>query len=293
VAAANRHGPVLHRVYVIDNASSDESACGLDDLPLTLVCMRNTTNRGFAAACNQAAADSTAAYLLFLNPDTVLASDSLSVPVAFMELSPNADVGIVGVQLVENQGIVSRSCARFLTPAMIIRRMIGLDRVLESRFPSHFMTEWDHRDTRAVDHVTGAFFLVRRDVFHSLGGFDERFFMYLEDLDFSLRAKRAGWRTFYLTSTTVYHRGGGTSEQIKSKRLYYALRSRVAYAYKHFNRLTATWVTLATLILEPVTRLVRAMVRGSIAEALHTIRAYALLWRALPAIPKKRDRVQL
>ena len=292
VAATDRRGTELQRVSVVDNASSDKSACALDDLALPLVCMRNTTNRGFAVACNQAAADSTATYLLFLNPDTVLAPDSLIAPVGFMEQSPNADVGIVGVQLVENQGVVSRSCARFLTPGMILRKMIGLERVLAPRFPSHVMKEWDHRATREVDHVTGAFFLVRRDAFRSLGGFDERFFVYLEDLDFSLRAKRAGWRTFYLTSTAVYHRGGGTSEQIKARRLYYALRSRVAYAYKHFNWSTATAVTLATLFIEPLTRLVRTMVRGSIAEAFDTARAYALLWRALPTITRTRERVQ-
>lgn len=289
VAVADRRGLELRRVSVVDNASSDKSACALDDLPLPLVCTRNTTNRGFAAACNQAAADSSATYLLFLNPDTVLAKDSLVVPVAFMEESRHAAVGIVGVQLVEKDGVISRTSARFLTPGMIMRKMLGLERVLGSRFPSHVMTEWDHRDTREVDHVMGAFYLVRREVFRTLGGFDERFFVYLEDLDFSLRAKRAGWLTYYLASTTAYHRGGGSSEQIKARRLYYSLRSRVLYAYKHFGWLTATAVTLATLVLEFVTRLVRALARGSIAEARDTARAYALLWRALPTITKTRD----
>jgi N-acetylglucosaminyl-diphospho-decaprenol L-rhamnosyltransferase len=289
VAAADRRGFELRRVSVVDNASSDQSACALGDLPLPLVCVRNTTNRGFAAACNQAAVDSPATYLLFLNPDTVVAADSLRTPVAFLERSDNATVGIAGVQLVEKDGVVSRSCARFLTPGMIIRKMLGLDRVLASRFPSQFMADWDHRDSREVDHVTGAFFLVRREVFRSLGGFDERFFVYLEDLDFSLRAKRAGWRTYYLTSSAAYHRGGGTSEQIKARRLYYALRSRVLYAYKHFNWFTATVVTLATLVLEFVTRLVRAIARGSLTEMLDTARAYALLWTALPSIIKTHD----
>ncbi|HYX80937.1 MAG TPA: glycosyltransferase family 2 protein, partial [Gemmatimonadales bacterium] len=220
---------------------------------------------------------STATYLLFLNPDTVLGKDSLVVPTQFLEQPANHGVGIVGVQLRDATGI-ARSCARFLTPGMMLRGMLG--------FPSNVMTDWDHQDTREVDHVTGAFFLVRREVFQTLRGFDERFFVYLEDLDFSLRARRAGWHTYYLASGCAYHRGGGTSEQIKARRLFYALRSRVLYAYKHFSWVTATAVTLATASLELLTRLARATGRRSFTEARDTVRAYALLWRALPRIAK-------
>jgi len=60
------------------------------------------------------------------------------------------------------------------------------------------MSDWDHRESREVDHVMGAFFLIRRFIFEELGGFDEQFFVYLEDLDFSLRARQAGWHCFYL-----------------------------------------------------------------------------------------------
>jgi GT2 family glycosyltransferase len=278
VARTSQHGLALRRVSVVDNASSDHSADGLDDLPLPLSYIRNDTNRGFAAACNQAAQGSTATYLLFLNPDTILARDSLATPTQFLEQPANSTVGIVGVQLRDENGVVARSCARFLTPGMIVRGMLG--------FPSLFMTDWDHQDTREVDHVTGAFFLVRREVFQSLHGFDERFFVYLEDLDFSLRARRAGWRSYFLATASAYHRGGGTSEQIKARRLFYALRSRVLYAYKHFSWATATAVTVATASLELLTRLVRATARRSLTEARDTMRAYMLLWRALPGITR-------
>jgi GT2 family glycosyltransferase len=286
VAAADKRGLALGRVVVVDNASSDRSADDLGDLPLPLTRIRNASNRGFAAACNQAARDSSATYLLFLNPDTVLTKDSLVAPTAFLEQSPNAAVGIVGVQLLDTDGAISHSSARFLTPGMILRKMFGLERVLASRFPSHVMTDWDHEETREVDHVTGAFFLVRRSLFERLGGFDERFFVYLEDLDFSLRAKQAGWRTYYLAGATAYHRGGGTSEQIKARRLFYALRSRVLYARKHFSWWSATAIMLATLVVEFFTRLVRALARGSFIEASDTVRAYGLLWRALPTLLK-------
>jgi len=90
VTRANQHDLALRRVTVVDNASSDHSAEGLEDLPLPLAVIRNPTNRGFAAACNQAALSSPATYLLFLNPDTILETDSLAVPVAFLEQPANA-----------------------------------------------------------------------------------------------------------------------------------------------------------------------------------------------------------
>lgn len=282
----------LERVIVVDNASTDGSAPYpvSDRLPLQLIA--NRVNRGFAAACNQAAARCTADYLLFLNPDTRLSKTSLRAPIAFMEEPANADVGTLGVQLADADGVVSRTCARALTPGMIIRRILGLDRLLAARFPSHVMTDWEHGQTRDVDHVTGAFFLVRRELFRALGGFDERFFVYLEDLDFSVRSNHAGWRTCYLASTTVFHKSGGSSEQIKAERLYYSLRSRIFYASKHFTSCTATAVLLATVGLEFVTRLVRAAARRSIPEAQDTCRAYALLWRALPTIARTAYRLR-
>src|SRR5258708_40080093 len=101
------------------------------------------------------------------------------------------------------------------------------------------MSDCDYFDTRRVDVVTGAFLLVRRGIFEVLGGFDERFFVYLEDVDFLYRVGQAGWRCYYLAAARAYHRGGGCSEQAKAARLFYALRSRILYSYKHFGRASA------------------------------------------------------
>ena len=118
---------------------------------------------------------------------------------------------------------------------LLFHQMLGLDRLWPHRFPSHFMTDWDYRENREVDQVSGAFFLVRRKVFEELNGFDERFFMYFEDLDFAYRAKQAGWRSFYLADAQAVHFGGGASYQVKGKRLYYVLNSRALYVAKHFG----------------------------------------------------------
>ena len=282
IVTTQRDGFAVRQVVVVDNASRDNSIVGLDDLALPLTIIHNTVNLGFAVACNVGAHKSTADYLLFLNPDTRLFADSLSKPLAFMEHPKNQGTGIVGIQLLDANGQVNRHCAQFPTPGGIFFKSLGLDRLFPRLFPSYVMTAWAHRESRQVDHVIGAFFLVRRSLFESLGGFDTRFFVYLEDLDFSLRASRAGWSSFYLTETQAFHRGGGTSEQVKATRLFYALRSRILYGYKHFRWTAATGLLLTTLLLEPLVRLGFALMKGTLPEVQETLQGYYLLWSTFP-----------
>lgn len=287
IAATTKVNWRLGKVVVVDNASTDGSAKDITtNYNLPLIIIYNDTNRGFAAACNQGAKECKADYILFLNPDTVLFENSLSVPLEFMERPENQNIGIVGIQLVDDKGPVSRTCARFPTPARFFVKMLGLDRLFPNFFLGHFMKEWDHGNTREVDHVMGAFFLVRRTLFEILNGFDERFFVYLEDLDFSLRASERGWKSFYLADAQAYHKGGGTSEQVKAKRLFYSLRSRILYSYKHFNWLSATLLMLGTMIVEPLSRIAFCIARRSGGDIVETCKAYFMLWRSIPEFMK-------
>jgi len=169
---------------------------------------------------------------------------------------------------------------------MFYSKIFGLDRLFPEFFKSHFMEEWGHKENREVDHVIGAFFLLRRRLFEQLNGFDERFFVYLEDLDFSLRAKESGWASYYLADARAYHKGGGTSEQVKARRLFYSLRSRILYGYKHFTPTQATLLLVTTLCFEPLTRLSFNLFQGAFKSASETISGYLMLYRALPEIMK-------
>lgn len=277
---------IFNRVVVVDNASTDGSLAGIESLDLPLRLILNQENRGFAAACNQGARESSADYLLFLNPDTVLFRDSVLKPVEFMEQPENSPVGIVGIQLVDTAGNVSRTCARFPTTGTFFLKMLGFDRLLPSTVPGQLMTDWDHVTSRDVDQVMGAFFLVRRMLFEELGGFDERYFVYFEDLDFSLRANKSGWRSFYLAGARAYHKGCGTSERVKAMRLFYSLRSRILYGFKHFNIFAATGLMLATLVLEPFSRIALGFVRGSNEDINGTIKGFVMLWGSVPIMLK-------
>jgi len=268
---------------VVDNASTDGSEEGLT-CPAHLNVIRNADNRGFAAACNQGAGGSQADFLLFLNPDTRLMAGSLEQPARYLQAPEHAAVGIVGIQLLDAAGNVARNTARTPTPSSMIGTSIGLDRLIPWVFPPHFVTEWRHDDTRTVDQVMGAFFFVRRSVFEALGGFDESFFVYYEDTDVAVRARKLGWSSVFLSSAQAFHRGQGTTDAATATRMFYFARSRILYARKHFSAFSALAVTLCTLLLEPLARLT-----ASPRSAGATLRAFGMLWKGLPSIVGGRN----
>ncbi len=286
IVSTSRNGFTLARVVVVDNASTDGSLEGLESLSLPLHIIRNSENRGFAAACNQGAAVCDADYLLFLNPDTKLFTGSLAVPVAFMEDTANQDVGICGIQLVDEHGRVARTCANFPTLGRFAAQATGIDKIPGLRGAGVHMAAWDHLETRAVDHVIGAFFFIRQGLFAAMQGFDERFFVYLEDVDLSFRTAQSGWRSVYLTETQAFHLGGGTSLQVKARRLFYSLQSRLLYAFKHFPRWQARILTVITLLIEPLSRTLFSLLRGGVQDMRNTWRGYGMLYRELPKILK-------
>ncbi|VTU40969.1 N-acetylglucosaminyl-diphospho-decaprenol L-rhamnosyltransferase [Variovorax sp. PBS-H4] len=276
-------GGLLGNVIVVDNGSSDGSEASVEGLPGVTV-LRAGTNLGFGKACNLGAQASGNDYLLLLNPDTQLYPNSLLAPFDYLERSEHANVGICGIQMIDGNGDISPSCWRFPSVLSFAAQALGLNRLHAFRAWGHRMEDWDHLNTGKVDHVIGAFYLIRRSVFELLNGFDERFFVYFEDLDLSLRAHQAGWQRVYLASARAFHAGGGTSRQIKARRLFYSLRSRLQYGFKHFSPLQRWLLVVVTLLLEPVCRFFFFFLRGRFAEAHNTLHGYMLLCRALPAI---------
>lgn len=266
------------RVIVVDNASSDGSADGLDAGRAPLDVVRNRENLGFAAACNQGAALGDAPYVLLLNPDTVVTRDALLRTLDFMDAPEQRAVGICGVRLLDDAGEVARTCARFPTPGRTWAWMLGLDRLLPRRFPPHFMTEWDHATSGPVDQVMGAFFLVRRTLWEELRGLDERFFVYYEEVDFCLRARARGAVTYFFAGAAVHHVGCGTTDSIRATRLFYSVRSRILYGFKHFPR-SAAWLHLAgSLVAEPTARVALSLARRDTRALRETLAGTRRIW---------------
>lgn len=252
----------VDRVVVIDNASTDgsfqrlESQCAEAKLEL----VQNNRNLGFAAACNEGARLCMADVLLFLNPDTVLARNAISVAVGDMGKSLGSENGgvisVVGIRILNERSETLRTCSRFPSIDNYLLHLSGLDQVRCLRRWGRDMTEWDHKESRVVDQVMGAFFMVNRTQFVTLEGFDERFFVYYEEVDYCQRVRKIGGIVYFDAAGTVLHHGGVSAAASSGMSLYYSWRSQALYFQKHMGGGAAIIVGLGTLLIEPIARLV-------------------------------------
>jgi hypothetical protein len=197
-----------------------------------------------------------------------------------MQRPENADVGIVGIPFVDERNRIVRSYTRRPLLGVFLAKAFGINLLTGSQF----MVERRHDMVRQVDQIMGAFFLIRRSLFASLGGFDECFFMYFEDVDLSLRVRQIGRRNVYLTAARAFHAFGGTSRQVKTDRLFYNLRSRLLYGFKHLKPLQSWSLLYVTLALEPVSRLAFSLSRLRARDVCNILKAYGMLYRDLPNI---------
>jgi GT2 family glycosyltransferase len=205
----NRDEVVLE-VEVIDNASGDGTIDAAREFPW----VRATAlpeNVGFGRANNLGLSRARGRAMLVLNPDTVVPSHGLRR--CLDELWADPGVGLMTARLVDPDGHIDRRCKRgFPTVWSSVCYFSGLDRVLRDRRSRRYTAGW-LPDTEAgdVESVSGAFMLMRRDALHEVGGFDEQFFMYAEDIDLSLRFIANGWRVYYWPEVDVVHVGAGSN----------------------------------------------------------------------------------
>jgi GT2 family glycosyltransferase len=196
------------RVVVVDNASGDGTVeLVAQDFPeVDLIALAE--NLGFAAATNLGARRGSASYLLALNPDTAVGPGALDRVIAVLESHP--DVAVVGPRLLRPDGSFDHAARRsFPTPLSALGHFTGVGRRAGAagRLAAYRAPEVE---SGPVDAVNGAFMLMRRSAFEAVGGFDEGYWMYMEDLDLSYRLAREGWLSWYEPSATVMHVKGGT-----------------------------------------------------------------------------------
>lgn len=270
-------GTAIRQVVVVDNASTDESVVSAVEALPSLSLIQNLSNRGFAAACNQGADHTDAEFLLFLNPDTRPQRDTVGATVAFLGSPQGSGVGICGVRLVDDALETGICGARFPSLRALVGDVLRLNRVAPRAFPPHLLTATECERGGPIDQVTGAFFVIRRSLFSQLGGFDERFFMYYEEVDLSYRASLLGWTSWLLPDALCYHEGGASSRTVPANRLLYNLRSRLQFAHKHFSIAHLACVAVVTLLLEPPLRLSRGLASGSPGAVRNTLSGYGAL----------------
>jgi len=215
-------------IHVIDNGSTDETPSVLPAAFPEIHYQRMERNVGFARGVNFAARGAGGDFVLLLNSDARLAPDALRLAVGWLRADPGC--GVAGAQLLHADGKKQNSIANFPSLATELLNKFLLRTLWPKRFPGK---EQEYGEPMEVESVIGAFFLVRREVWEKLGGMDERFFFFLEETDFCLRARQAGFATVHLPQVHVWHGQGQTAKQdLAAARIEY-WRSRYAYFAKH------------------------------------------------------------
>ncbi|MBK7190514.1 MAG: glycosyltransferase [bacterium] len=197
---------VRHKVVIVDNASHDEGLAAVHQRFPACQWIFNTENTGYARGCNRGMAEVEADYYLILNPDIVVQPGALDRLLEFADAHPRA--GIVGPQLLNEDGSLQESCRRFYTLRTLLLRRTVLGKLFpDSRTVQlHLMRDFDHRSSRPVDWILGGCLLARRTALDRCGPMDERFFLYFEDVDWCYRMWQAGYEVQYTPDARFIHR---------------------------------------------------------------------------------------
>jgi GT2 family glycosyltransferase len=204
---------VSFEIIVVDNFSSDGSPEMMEKEFPEVTLIKNRKNEGFGRANNQGLARARGKYILFLNSDVAVQENCLDRMFEFMEKNP--EVGVSSCRLTFPDGSLQHSCRRFPSFKVFFSMMIGLRYFFPNLkiFREYLMLDWDHSDRREVDQIMGSFMFVRRDVLDQVGSFDERYWMYFEEVDLCLRIKRKGWKIVHYPYAAAVHFLSKSSEQ--------------------------------------------------------------------------------
>ncbi len=230
-----------YEVIVVDNASKDGTVAAIREQFPDVRVIANEDNRGFTGGNNQALAAARGRYLFLLNPDTAPQPDSIARLTRYLDSHP--DVGMVGPRLWYGDGSPQPNRRRFPT----LMTLFTESTIIQQYFPGlrlfqrYIMADRPDDEEQEVDWLVGAALMARRAVYEQIGGLDEGFFMYSEELDWCKRAKDAGWRIAYEPAAEIIHYEGKSSEQAVARRDIFFFSSRVRYAQKYFGR---TWAEL-------------------------------------------------
>ncbi|MBK7214728.1 MAG: glycosyltransferase, partial [Bacteroidales bacterium] len=220
----------------VDNASVDGSIKMVREKFPEVKLIANTENVGFAKANNQAIEIAAGEYVLLLNPDTVIETDTFTKVVSFMD--EHADAGGLGVKMVDGKGNFLPESKRGLpTPSVAFYKIFGLSRLFphSARFSRYHLGHLDKDKTHQVEVLSGAFMLIRKIVLDKIGLLDEQFFMYGEDIDLSYRITSAGYHNYYFPETRIIHYKGESTKKGSLNYVFVFYNAMIIFARKHFS----------------------------------------------------------
>lgn len=268
-----------YRIHIVDNHSSDNSLdlIAHDD---RIIIYKMESNIGFGKACNVAAANCNGSFILLLNPDTIIFPDTLSK--AFNYVENDEQCIVYGcAQQDENGELQKFTVGRFPGLVTFCNEVLGLSYLSPELFKNGFIrSDWAYNKSCYVDHVMGSFYLIRSEWVKKNGLMDERFFVYLEDIDLSKRVVESGGKLFYDSDNVIIHKQGGTSEKVKAKRLFYSLHAKHLYIKKYFSLFAFVIADFVLLFPGLVARLIFAIaIQRSFKAFKESLMGYFLLYR--------------
>lgn len=235
-AASRASQHLAVEVIVVDNHSSDGTVSYLKPLFPSVTWVVNDVNAGFGRACNQGLAKCKGELVLFLNPDTLIPEDSLAACIRYLQETPAA--GALGVPMISGRGkYLPESKRSFPAPLASFYKLSGLATLFPSsgHFNRYALGNQDAWQTQQVEVLAGAFFMCRKKVLDITGGFDERFFLYAEDIDLSYRIRQAGWQTHYFAGTSIIHFKGKSRGREQTAHVKHFYSSMLLFVEKHYH----------------------------------------------------------
>lgn len=227
-------------IIFMDNASTDLISLGFlkrasDEGRIKFI--QSKQNLGFAGGNNLGFKHAKGEFIFILNPDTQVKEDTFQKMVDYLEAHP--DVGILGPKLVYPDGSIQESCRRDMkfTDLVLRRTALGKVSTLHKRVERYLMEDFDHERTQAVELVTGAAIMIPRHVLECVGGFDERYFLFMEDFDLCKKVRAAGYKVVYYHSAEVnhYHKrlsSGSLASLLRKKVFWIHVSSAAKYFWK-------------------------------------------------------------
>jgi GT2 family glycosyltransferase len=234
-----------YEILVVDNSPDNQTVLAVESFmgsqaePAVTV-IKTPENLGFGRACNVGAGRASGKFLFFLNPDARLENDAGALLADCFRRHPAAKAA--GPAICDTAGRIARTCRNLPTLSRIVLDATGLDRW----FGAYLLTRFQHHRGRKVEQIVGAAMLVRRADYHDLGGMDERFFMYFEEVDLCKRLSEAGGEIWFWPEARVQHLAGASAEAdpVRAQMIYLLRESRRKYFEKHYGMSSARWMEL-------------------------------------------------
>jgi len=229
-------------LFVISNSNYNEKLIKNLELEFPNVdFFFNKKNLGYAKAVNQGLRRGKGEYILILNPDTLLKSDVIAKMLNYMK--ENTKIGILGPKQIDMHGRVHTSCRTFITLSIMLlyRTPLNLFHFARKIIDRHFLKDFDFNKNREVDWICGAAMFARREALEDVGLMDERYFLYVEDMDWCRRFWQKGWKVVYFSEASIIHKAEYESTKngfkgVFKKNTWYHLSSLMKYWLKYFAK---------------------------------------------------------